>query len=414
MSDPRRKLIKEIHAAPDQTVLAVTGGGSLAISDLLSTPGASATVLEAVVPYAFDALTGWLGHSPEQACGRESALAMAVVAFERSTKLAGRSPESPDGDEAPAECGRQPEVGAQPPLIGVGCTASLASNRPKSGDHRCWVATQTQTTTCLYSLTLTKGARERQQEERIVGDVILQSLAKACDIATPLAIDLIGDESVLVEEIRGDRSIVELWTGRRSLVWSMPDGKLQIETDIEIDQRPGGVLSGSFNPRHTGHSELRDAAERHLGRPVCFELAIHNVDKPPLDFITIEQRRRQFDDVPLALTSAPTFAEKAESLPNTVFIVGVDTAERIVLPRYYASEEHMHAALVRFRELSCRFLVAGRQVDDGFLTLSDLAIPDEFVDLFEELSEAEFRADVSSTDLRQTADRTMPNRFEKQ
>ena len=35
-----------------QLVVAVTGGGSQAIADLLTVPGASATVLEAVVPYS--------------------------------------------------------------------------------------------------------------------------------------------------------------------------------------------------------------------------------------------------------------------------------------------------------------------------------------------------------------------------
>ena len=45
-------LIQQLHESPHQLVLAVTGGGSLAISGLLTRPGASATVLEAVVPYS--------------------------------------------------------------------------------------------------------------------------------------------------------------------------------------------------------------------------------------------------------------------------------------------------------------------------------------------------------------------------
>ena len=45
-------LITRIHGSPTRLVLAVTGGGSGLISSLLSTPGASNTVLECIVPYA--------------------------------------------------------------------------------------------------------------------------------------------------------------------------------------------------------------------------------------------------------------------------------------------------------------------------------------------------------------------------
>ncbi|CAI7765210.1 unnamed protein product [Closterium sp. NIES-53] len=49
--------ISAIHAAPARAVLAVTGGASQAVGWLVAVPGASQTVLEAVLPYsqrAFD------------------------------------------------------------------------------------------------------------------------------------------------------------------------------------------------------------------------------------------------------------------------------------------------------------------------------------------------------------------------
>ena len=60
------ELIDAIHRSGRRAVIAVTGGGSLAISDLLTVPGASAFVLEATVPYLPSALTAWLGREPEQ------------------------------------------------------------------------------------------------------------------------------------------------------------------------------------------------------------------------------------------------------------------------------------------------------------------------------------------------------------
>ena len=46
----RLTLIDLIHDAPLMIVMAVTGGGVGSVSDLLSVPGASRTVLEVAVP----------------------------------------------------------------------------------------------------------------------------------------------------------------------------------------------------------------------------------------------------------------------------------------------------------------------------------------------------------------------------
>ena len=45
-----RSFIERLHADPRKGVFVVTGGGSLLLSDLMTVPGASATVLEATVP----------------------------------------------------------------------------------------------------------------------------------------------------------------------------------------------------------------------------------------------------------------------------------------------------------------------------------------------------------------------------
>ncbi len=59
-----QELVSQIHAAPGQIVLAVTGGGSRAIADLLEVPGGSRTLLEAVVPYSAAALAEFFGAAP--------------------------------------------------------------------------------------------------------------------------------------------------------------------------------------------------------------------------------------------------------------------------------------------------------------------------------------------------------------
>ena len=69
------QLAQEVHAAGTRIVIAVTGGGSRAISALLGVPGASRSILAAVVPYAAEALIDWLGGRPDEFCSERTARA---------------------------------------------------------------------------------------------------------------------------------------------------------------------------------------------------------------------------------------------------------------------------------------------------------------------------------------------------
>ena len=82
--DQRTITVIDIHDAPQRGVFYVTGGGSLFVSDLLTVPGASNTVLEAQVPYAFEALDEMVGGGNIQACSDATARRMAVRAYRRA------------------------------------------------------------------------------------------------------------------------------------------------------------------------------------------------------------------------------------------------------------------------------------------------------------------------------------------
>jgi hypothetical protein len=142
------------------------------------------------------------------------------------------------------------------------------------------------------------------------------------------------------------------------------------------------------------------ASER-ISAPIVFELSIANVDKPPLDFIELAGRLRGLSGHEVLLTRAPTFAEKAMLVPGAVLVVGVDTLSRIADPRYYGGETaHRDAAIRTIAEQGCRFLVFGRMSHDRFMTAGDLDLPLALRQLCDEVPESTFRADVSSTELR--------------
>jgi nicotinic acid mononucleotide adenylyltransferase len=372
--EPVANLIARLHAAPYRYVLAATGGGSAAAGWLLSVPGGSRTLLEVVIPYSEQALVEFLARRPASFCSAETSRDMAARAWQRARWLA-------------------PCV----PTAGVGCTASLRSDRPKRGDHRFHLAVQTATHTATWSLTLAKEQRDREGEEEILDRVLLNAMAESFGIAERIAVPLLPGEEIHAEVEPAADPLAALLAGRVPVVCRESDGRLRTDAP-----RPGLLLPGSFNPLHEGHCRLAAVAANLVNRPAALELTVINADKPPLADEEVRRRLEQFTwRAPLWLTRAPTFTEKALLFPGAVFVVGADTAERIVQPRFYGSEERMAAALTAFREQGCRFLVAGRVDAAGaFRGLDDIPIPPAWRDLFAAIPADTFRMDISSTALR--------------
>lgn len=365
--------IESIHASGKRLVLAVTGGGSSAISSLLIVPGASRSVLEAIVPYDQQALEEWVGGKVEQACSLPTARAMAMAAFQRSAHLSHED-----------QCSE---------LRGIACTAGLATDRPKRGPHRVHVAWQSIKQTVSLSLELEKGARSRAEEEQIASGLVLLAVAEACDVSLPNPASWLPKESIRRDECIARDEWSELLLGKRKSVPVAP-----------LESNRTGFLKllfpGAFNPLHSGHIAMASYAEARLGQLVTFELSIANVDKPPLDFIEIRDRLAQFTGRSTLLTHAPTFLEKSRIAPGVTFIVGVDTMERIGDAKYYGGEQQRDVAVKEILRSGCRFLVFGRADASGFRELNSIELPRELREVCEGISEAEFRAEVSSTKLR--------------
>ena len=85
------QLISALHGSGHKAALAITGGGSGAVGELLRVPGGSRLLVEAQVPYDERALAEFLGFMPAQACSADTAIAMAQNARGRAERQIGRA-----------------------------------------------------------------------------------------------------------------------------------------------------------------------------------------------------------------------------------------------------------------------------------------------------------------------------------
>jgi nicotinic acid mononucleotide adenylyltransferase len=376
-----QQLISAIHASGRRAALAITGGGSGAVGELLRVPGGSRLLIDAQIPYDALALAAFLGFAPAQACSADTAIAMAQSARARAARL----------------------VPAGADLVGLGATAALVSDRPRKGEHRFHIAFANSagpnSTGAHCTCVLAKGRRDRATEEDLVSRAILLWLARACGVAAPSPRSLLdADEHYAETGISAADTIEQLLAGELDRVTVQPDGQMMLSAP-----QPFMLFPGSFNPLHEGHVSLARVAEEHRQQPLAFEISVTNVDKPPLAGETVRHRLAQFAwRSPVELTRAPTFVEKSRLFPRTTFVIGADTAERLVAPKYYGDDElRMHVALEEIANSGSSFLVAVRIDPAGRVrALNDIPVPRRYADLFTEIPEHHFRFDISSSEIR--------------
>jgi hypothetical protein len=103
---------------------------------------------------------------------------------------------------------------------------------------------------------------------------------------------------------------------------------------------------------------------------------------------------------PVWVTRAAAFEKKADLFPGAAFVLGFDTAVRLIDAKYYSGDPGQRdAALRKLLERGCRVLVGGRVDAAGvFREWDGVGVRSEFASLFEPIPA--FRVDVSSSELR--------------
>ena len=367
--------ITRIHNSKTKLVMSVSGVGSQSINWLLSVPGASKTLIEATIPYSNESLNRYIGEVPRQYVSKTTALSMAKAAYIQGVEYGNHEID----------------------IIGVSCTGAISTNRKRRGDNQAFIGLWGPRLKYVAHLILEKGERNRVEEEELVSSLIVQYIEEKLLGNSVLNMELNKLESVSVDETEFPSDLDSLVNGHIGSITYMGSNLVGLDKSFK-----GGILSGSFNPMHQGHIELSKLASDMLGVPVAFEISATNVDKPPLQANEIEKRVSQFErSETVILTCAPLFGEKSSIFQNSTFIIGNDTALRLVDPKYYDNDvQNMYTSLQKVKDNKCDFLVAGRLQHSEFKTISDMAIPEAFISLFQGIPESQFRMDLSSTELR--------------
>lgn len=389
-------VIAAIHQSPWKGVFAITGGGTGAIYDLQRRGGSSATILEVTVPYAMESFTSYIKATPEKFCSAKAARNLAMAAFLRATAL------SKDSH-----------------LFGIGVTCSLTKGLSK--DERpgrkqvAYIAVQTLEYTFVWELDLL--LQDREVQEDYVADGIINVLSWVCNVKPWPNIDDFASY-VYVEKVFANENLQRLLNKEpidaplalSYLSRGKNTGQLNA-TGIEIVRTKTHlpyalVMPGSFNPLHDGHRGMAEYASRKYEAPVYYEISIQNVDKPALDYIELKERLGQFSPGSLLITNCSKFVDKGQLLaPYTYFIVGVDTWNRFMDPKYHGNNETERNTAIEFlKENDVEFIVFGRF--DGTNFIVPYATKEAYWEcpgsslIHEIVKESDFRRDISSTELR--------------
>ncbi len=348
--------------------ISCTGAGLSALREVWSTPGSSKYLAGAAVPYDATQLALFLGYNVEgSCCSQEVAVDMAVASYIRASES--------------KVCGNYPLK--QP--LGIGISASVASTRLPRGEQRVHIAVLSRDRLMHSTVQFKKGQGrdKRLAQDDLIGRALLLVLDNALSGNQPQLGSLLAEATtrfLLRPTFRIDGT-----RGSESLI--------------------GMLMPASLNPIHDGHRTMAGGAEYLYNQATSYLIASDPVHKSKL---TLQQmafksgmlRAERWNDEARAFEFTrgdPLFIDKARARPSSTFVVGVDTAERLLDPKW----GHDPVDLVReFAELHIHFLVMGRVWNGGWKTINDIRLPPGGHEIFKHLHG---RTDVSSAQIREVS-----------
>ena len=344
--------------------IAATGAGAGLQDELWQVPGSSAYLSGASFPYAPEEHEELVGFKPEHYCSEEDAIDLASAAYMKAYRFGEKKP------------------------VGIGITASVASEKEHRGDHRIFGCIMTDDKVISYFSKLEKGSGSAQrfidgQLSNHVGIILLNEAFNGGDSSEPGLY----------------KNCVKLATQR---FWEhslfMPDGRRLDPKTFNFNGTLYALMPGAFNPPHEGHFGLANAVKLQCGTDVIFEICTTHPIKPALTVQQMLQRAKLLRGHYTLFTQNSLYIDKARAYPNMPFVIGADAMLRILDPQWGNTEEQ----LKEFTKLGTEFWIASRLVDGKLITKYDIMnlIPMSYdIDVFN------FRAingqwDISSTEIR--------------
>jgi nicotinic acid mononucleotide adenylyltransferase len=327
-----------LHRLKDLNIklyVTATGAGAGIQERIWNVPGCSSFFAGASFPYAKDKVIQFLGYEPKQFTSKDTAIDLAVASYKRALTSI----------DAPGQ-----------KAVGVGVCASVSSVQDHRGDHRFHVCVITPDLIKGHTSTLIKYGKTEHPEIPREGDgrevdlISLITLLAALNL-TPDG----GSEWLYTPEDWSDRAR-ELFFEHP--LW-LPDGRRKVNMAGASDHNSHMFLPGSFDPPHYGHHGMAKAVEGwHRKRPTF----MIDATPPHKEHLSVQEmiRRRVLlknDDV-LFTQNAPLFLDKAKLYPNSEFVIGADTYNRMIDPKWGIEPSVL---INQFKELGVRFHVFRRE-----------------------------------------------------
>jgi len=312
-----------------------TGAGAGLQQRLWEVPGSSAYLSGCSFPYSNEEQEEMLGFMPEHFCSEEAAIDLASAAYMKAYKFGGKSP------------------------IGLGLTASVASEVEHRGEHRVFICVMTDEKVQLFHQTLEKGAGQLQRADD----------GQRCDtwafwmlIETAKIMDshALLQHSKDVTELARERFFLRpFFTGNGKRLATMPTN------------RHLAIMPGAYNPPHEGHFGTAQNVMDEYGRTVVFEVTAEPPHKEALSVQALLQRAKLLLGHDRLFTrKEPFYLDKARAFPGIPLVLGADAMVRMLDPKWGIDLEQMFK---EFRKLDTKLLVAGRMVGDKFVTIDDIS-----------------------------------------
>lgn len=314
-----------------------TGGGAGLQGELWAPPGSSVYLSGASFPYSPEEQEELLGFMPEHFCSQEAAVDLASAAYMKAYQFGGKKP------------------------VGVGITASVASEKVHRGEHQVFVCVMTDDKVNTLHQILDKGVgqHKRYLDGKLCDDAGLLALIDTLHIAEHSS----GLEYQDATQLATERFLIRRF-------FTAEGKRYQGRMACALDPKRYILIPGAFNPPHEGHYGAASSLKDEYGLDTIFEITRRPPHKDVLSVQEMLKRAKLLQGHDRLFThSLPYYIDKAREFPGMPIFLGADAMVRLLDPKWSLD---ITAMFQEFKKLKTTLYIGGRDVDGKFITRDDI------------------------------------------